>query len=434
MDAMKYILILAGTLAAGFLFVLTLRVSGIRQSLLETIAKPPLLLQQHSFGCDFVSPPRRILPYTPSSSFLVSFKTMLFRYEEGLCNGLFVPNVVLRQSVPQPTPVAPPRVFSAASSSEQRTNFAFPSPKQEVKTSSAPRMPPVLPELFLVPPPPPPKIIPAPAFSAGSSSSEVLAATAPPTVTPPPPPPLDEQAILRAVVKIECPSKDGKGRYIGSGFAVSNGIIVTAAHLIQNSGSEECRVIFPHKRVPSHYLTGRTEDRAAVRIRHDEEGIDVATLTLPPLTEYPEAQAIFPDAYPSIPYPVCEDPDMIGNALMHFGYPSNFLNQSYLSKSDGEAIAYADIQGIETRFTRDQTAAYQSPIFSYSAAAEKHRLHPYMISRVPTFYGDSGGLAFNATKQCILGPHRGGTIGGGAGENISIFPLLGWPPAKALLP
>lgn len=252
-------------------------------------------------------------------------------------------------------------------------------------------------------------------------------------------PPLELDAIFAAVVKIECPSEDRRGKYVGSGFVVpgpqsTGASIVTAAHLLMASGTDRCTVIFSNKnRAPSHYFTGTIrEDRTAIRRRHDEDGIDIALITLPPLAEYPEAKAVFPDAYPSIPYPVCTDPNMIGDVLYHFGYPSNFLNQSYLSKADGEAIAYADITGIEEQLNQDQTEAYKTPIFTY--LTDKNNLHPYMASRVATFYGDSGGLAFNATKQCILGPQRGGTIGGGAGENVSIFPLLGWPAARLLLP
>lgn len=274
------------------------------------------------------------------------------------------------------------------------------------------------------------------------SASALPAATSTPASLPKPPllPPLNREAIFAAVVKIECPSEDRRGKYVGSGFVLparadaAGFTVVSAAHLLMVSGSDTCTIIFPNKnRAPAHWLMGTiSEDRAAIRRRHDEEGIDVASLTLPPLSEYPEARAIFPDAYPSIPYPVCEDPDMIGDALMHFGYPSNFLNQSYLSEANGKAIAYADITGMETLFNHDQTETYRSPIFSY--LTDKNRLHPYMASRVASFYGDSGGLAFNATKQCILGPQRGGTIGGGAGENISIFPLLGWQDARAILP
>ena len=113
-----------------------------------------------------------------------------------------------------------------------------------------------------------------------------------------------------------------------------------------------------------------------------------------------------------------------GDALLHYGYPSNFVDQNYLSEQEGRAVAYADIMGIKDQYSDDFSYQYKTPEFSYTG--DESALHPYMISRVASFYGDSGGLAFNAAKQCILGPHRGGTVGRGAGENYSIFPILEW--------
>ena len=340
-----------------------------------------------------------------------------------------------------PPKAAPPVVATSSPNETQATTTPAVATSTVKGTQKPPlikkEIPPVVsllpPTVIVVPPLPKPILPPLP---------ETTPATSSPQQTPPPTPvlpPLDLDTIFPAVVKIECPSEDRKGKYVGSGFVLpsppdTQTSLVTAAHLLMVSGSETCTVIFPNKdRAPSHWLTGTIrEDRTAIRKRHDEEGIDIALITLAPITEYPEAKAVFPGGYPSISYPICIDPDMIGDILIHFGYPSNFLNQSYLSKADGKAIAYADIKGIEILLSQDQTSSYKSPIFSY--VTDKYNFHPYMASRVATFYGDSGGLAFNATKQCMLGPQRGGTIGGGAGENISIFPLLGWPGAKELLP
>ncbi len=243
-------------------------------------------------------------------------------------------------------------------------------------------------------------------------------------------PPLDEAAILRAVVKIECPTDDGLGKYIGSGFVLKGGIAVTAAHVVKDSGSDTCSIIFPRERRPVHYLKGKIENLEKVKIRHDEEGIDVAALKLPSLDFYPEARVIF-EEYPAIPYPVCENPVMLGDTLFHFGYPSNYLDQNYLSRLEGKAIVYADIDGIKEQLSQDQTYTFKTPILSYTS--DQTKMHHYMISRVASFYGDSGGLAFNATKQCILGPHRGGTIGKTSGENYSIFMLLGWENTRELI-
>ena len=243
---------------------------------------------------------------------------------------------------------------------------------------------------------------------------------------------LDEKALLRAVVKIECPSRDMRGKYVGSGFVMPRGVVATAAHLIEDSGSDTCRVIFPKDRAPAYYLFGATENREAVKKRHDEQGIDIAFIFLPALAGYPDARAIFPDAYPFIPYPPCSDPAILGDTTLHFGYPASFQDQSYLAEKQGTLVSYADIGSIREALSEDQTYGYKTPEFLYTQG--QSQFHPYAVSRVSTFYGDSGGLAFDATRQCILGPSRGGTSGGGVGENFTLFALLSWPGAPAITP
>ena len=241
--------------------------------------------------------------------------------------------------------------------------------------------------------------------------------------------PLDEASLLKSVVKIECPADGGK--YIGSGFAVKGDVIITAAHVIADSVSETCTIIFSNKRRPIHYLKGVIVDLENTKKRLNEEGIDFALLKLPSLNSYPEARAIYGENYPYIPYPSCSDPKILGDKLLHFGYPSNYVDQNYLSELDGEAVLLADIKGIKDQLSQDQDYTFKTPIlgFTYDEAEQ----HPYIVSRVASFYGDSGGLAFNATKQCILGPHRGGTIGKGAGENFSIFINVGWEGEQKII-
>lgn len=243
-------------------------------------------------------------------------------------------------------------------------------------------------------------------------------------------PTLRTDEIFRAVVKIECPAAGGVGKYIGSGFVLDGGVVVTAAHLLMASESENCTVIFPKDRKPIYYLSAAIQDRDLIRARHDEEGIDLALLRLPPISGYPEAQSIF-SSYPAISYPICEGPPLLGDILFHYGYPANFLNQSYLSMLEGTAVAFADIDGIKDQLSEDGTYIFKSPIFMLSA--DEERLHPYLISRAASYYGDSGGLAFDATKQCILGPHRGSTIGRDPGDNYTIFILLSWDKVRDLV-
>lgn len=311
------------------------------------------------------------------------------------------------------------------------------SPQKSAASTIEKRAPAAVSAPQAVPAPPMPRIILPPSFNAAASSSASALVSNPvsdtqKTSAEPPTPTLDEEAIFRAVVKIECPSEDRKGKYVGSGFVLARGVVVTAAHLIKDSGSDTCRVIFPRNRAPAYFLSGATEDRERVMRRHDENGIDVAFLFLPTLAQYPEARAVFPDGYPTIPYPVCQEPDILGHGLLHFGYPASFQDQSYLSRAEGRAVSYADIGPIREILSEDQTFLFKTPEFSYTR--DESRFHPYAVSRVSTFYGDSGGLAFDATRQCVLGPHRGGTIGGGAGENFSVFSVLAWDGAPPIIP
>ena len=66
------------------------RASPVAVRLLETVEKVPLLLQAWHFGYDCVCPPRLILAYMASSSFLVSLGMPRFRNEEDFFNGLQV--------------------------------------------------------------------------------------------------------------------------------------------------------------------------------------------------------------------------------------------------------------------------------------------------------------------------------------------------------
>ena len=292
-------------------------------------------------------------------------------------------------------------------------------PKVNLKMA-LPIQPPTMPET----PKAPSAYLPAPS----QESTESQAVQVEPEIKPPA---LDEEAILKAIVKIECPASGGLGEYIGSGFSVSGNLIITAAHVVKDSGSDTCEVIFPRERRPIHYLKGAIADFKDIGKRHDEEGIDVAVLRLPPIDTYPEAKAIF-ESYPVIPYPICSIPRMFGDKLFHYGYPANYKDQNYLSRQEGEMVLNASIGGVKEQLSQDQTYTFKNPIFVFTYDFEK--MYPYMVSRVPSFYGDSGGLAFNADKQCILGPHRGGTIGKTGGKNYSIFVNLGWEGATDLLP
>jgi len=244
-------------------------------------------------------------------------------------------------------------------------------------------------------------------------------------------PEIDENAIFRAVVKIQCSATDGIGKSIGSGFLLKDGLVVTVAHLLMDSGSKTCGVIFSKDRFPIHYLKGEiTEDLSIIRKRFEEDGIDIGFLRIPPLAEYDDARTIFGNSYPSLPYPICSDPSIIGDVVYHYGYPSNFKDLNYLSRMDGIIVSYADIKGTSVQTPAGGGASYRAPDFSFTD--DETGFHPYAVSQVGIFYGDSGGLAFDASKACILGVNHG--FGKGSTATYSIFLNLGWKAAGALIP
>ena len=244
-------------------------------------------------------------------------------------------------------------------------------------------------------------------------------------------PEIDEDAIFRAVVKIQCSAADGVGKSIGAGFVLKDGLVVTVAHLLMDSGAKTCDVIFPKDRFPIYYLKGEiTEDFSVIRKRFEENGIDIGFLKLPPLAEYADARTIFGNFYPALAYPICSNSSIIRDTVYHYGYPSNFKDLNYLSRMEGVIVSYADIRGTSTQVSPDGGASYRAPDFSFTG--DETEFHPYAVSQVGLFYGSSGGLAFDASKACVLGVNHG--FGKGSTATYSIFLNLGWKAAGALIP
>lgn len=325
------------------------------------------------------------------------------------------------QSASLPVEAPPASLSVTPVPSEAAPSKDAPSPEKKETVSQTP---------ILKPPPPTSRTeITVPRAPITPDGTSILEAEVASPVLSQALPPLDEQSILAAVVKIECPLADGLGKYTGSGFAVGGSAVITAAHVVAYSVADICTVIFPRERRPTYFLKGTIDKKEDARRWYEEEGIDVAMLTLPELDSYPEGHAIF-KRYPSVPYPLCRDSWMLGDNLLHFGYPSNYVDQNYLSRLEGKALLWAAVAGMREALSEDQTFTYRAPKFTSVSGQDK--LAPYMVSRVASFYGDSGGLALNATKQCILGPHHGGTIGKSEGENYTLFSVLGWDGIRGL--
>lgn len=223
----------------------------------------------------------------------------------------------------------------------------------------------------------------------------------------PPLPPLNEDALMRAVVRIQC------GNIYGSGIIVnSEGLVLTVAHVIISAieaGASECDVIFPKKH-PEFNFYSETYYRKGVIIAstttatlYKEKSLDVAALRIRPLPDDP----VFPDGYPFVNMPFCGT-DILDDEILLFGYAANVGTSadspgSVLSRFSGGVLQFADITGVRkepSSISKNGNDFF--PNLAYSL--DENMPHPIVIIfSNNNFSGASGGLAFNASKQCIVG-------------------------------
>src|SRR3989338_11548255 len=148
----------------------------------------------------------------------------------------------------------------------------------------------------------------------------------PPASTPTSPavPPINEDDLMRSVVRIRC------GNIFGSGFSVNpKGLILSVAHVVIDAvekGVETCDVIFPAKH-PSfgffseaHYRKGIILLPQETKKLYKEQALDVAALQ----TSFLENDPVFPKEFPFINYPFC-GPNTLKDKILLFGYAANLL-------------------------------------------------------------------------------------------------------------
>lgn len=220
-------------------------------------------------------------------------------------------------------------------------------------------------------------------------------------------PVVDEEELMRAVVRIRC------GRVYGSGFVITpSGLVLTAAHIIMGAiGSKipTCDIIFPRKHTnfgyysEAHYRVGTILDAGRVERFYKEQGMDVAAFQ----TAFLDSDPVFQRAFPYIKYPLCGS-DTLQDKVLLFGYAANIGTSptslgSVLSRFEGSVIQYGDIIGISKEPSQIYKGGHDYfPEYSYSLNAGV--LHPTaVIASTNNFSGASGGLVFDSSQNCIVG-------------------------------
>lgn len=350
----------------------------------------PLLLQERTprkeknISASTTSPKTAVLP-TPSPSSKLTFPIDISRAPEKN-PGKQLPITNNRQPYPAPPPLIEETrnpSTALAASSEQETAYAAQPHKIPEEAKQLDNQ-----------------------FTTISNQLPVTS-NQPPLPSPPPLPPLDEDALMRAVVRIRC------GNIYGSGIVVSpDGLVLTVAHVVIaaiETSVSGCDVIFPRKHrefdfySETYYRKGIILASTTTATLYKEKGLDVAALRIMPLTD----DSVFPDGYPFVNMPFC-GPDILDDEVLLFGYAANVGASadspgSILSRFSGEILQFADITGVRkepSSISKNSNDFF--PNLAYSL--DENMPHPIVIIfSNNNFSGASGGLAFNASKQCIIG-------------------------------
>lgn len=222
---------------------------------------------------------------------------------------------------------------------------------------------------------------------------------------------LNEEKIMEAVVRIRC------GSTFGSGFILKNGekrFALTAAHVVIDriqAKNFNCDVIFPKKDDngnfrETYYRIGKILSPEEVKKQYMEEGIDFAVLEVLPLEDKSEDAERFPNGYPFVDFGFCPS-GVTGDSIILWGYSANLGTSitpgAFLSRFTGEIVQYADVNGVIQKPSSEFAGGFvYLPDFTSSLDSTVQH-HLIVIVSNNNFSGASGGLAFNTSKNCIVG-------------------------------
>lgn len=301
--------------------------------------------------------------------------------------------------IPEPNQQEEPAAFEIATTTTE-TAPAIVSPIEE-KPAPAPPTPLPMPKLEL------PEILPQPK----PGLPVTPAPPQPTTQSAIPKPQINEEEIMKAIVRVGC------GSTFGSGFVIKSGetrYAVTAAHVVIDRIEAKnffCNVIFPRKDengnfVEAHYRAGRIISPDTTETNYKEKGVDLAILKILPLENKTEDLDRFPTGFPYINYPFCPS-DTLGDDIILWGYSANlgttFSPGGVLSKFLGHLIQYADVIGITKKSSSEFSGGfvYLPKMESSLDLASQHQINIILSNN--NFSGASGGLVFNASKACVIG-------------------------------
>ncbi len=206
-----------------------------------------------------------------------------------------------------------------------------------------------------------------------------------------------ESEAKKAIVLIECLKTNAKS--LGSGVVIKGSLVLTAAHVVEETEGDECNVAFPDDQGNArHYFKALIQDKESTSQRYKTDGLDFAILKLLPLTSH----EVF-STYPFTSIATCPS-DTLYDTSFHLGYSGTITAVGGLRpqvNQKGIVSAYGDIQSVKLVTTSDGKIDYQ-PDLEYTN--DTLNQHPYIVSQVDNLYpGASGSPAFDTAQGCLLG-------------------------------
>lgn len=232
----------------------------------------------------------------------------------------------------------------------------------------------------------------------------------------------DEQELWRSVVSIQCTFdiKNGGSETVGGSGVVFNkdGLVVTNNHVVNAGEDGRCAVLFPAFSENTTYrIRAYGALPATIIAKSGNNDNDVATLQIQQTEDFQNQIQYLRDYYgwtgtpfSYIPYPLCHEAEA-GDKVIHYDW------QVVNSAAQGYEILRT--VGTITDFLKDYSGK-----FYY---AQPDETPDYIVTDVKKFGGASGGLAFNATRDCFIG------LTSRSGEVTYVINLNN-PPARAFLP
>jgi len=232
----------------------------------------------------------------------------------------------------------------------------------------------------------------------------------------------DEEELWASVVAIRCSyplATGGNATVAGSGIVLDNaGIIVSNNHVVDHGPETKCEALFPAFSENTYFRIRAFGTFPAATVTKSGNSInDIAILRVEKSANFVERVAYLRQYYGwagepfhPLPYPVCRS-IATGDQIIHYDWQ----------------VINAAAGGYEALRTVGVVAEFLSVNNGLFSITGEGLIPRYAVTNITKRGGASGGLAFNASRDCFLGLISRAT------ENLAYILYLNHPDARDIL-